>query len=340
MLANTLARISGKYGAPRNMKTLSVVSPCYNEEDNLEMFFEAIEDLRNWCKQRDIDLEVIIVDDGSTDDSRHMIEKYCAKAKWVKAVFNARNVGVFRTSYHGLKYATGEWVVPMFPVDLQDPPDVLKQLVVTKETTNATAVMGRKVGREELPLTAALRKLFYVILSNVSSHKIEKNAGEFGVLDCWIVDECIRRDDYYPYIRGIIANVTDDIIKVDYVWKRRAAGSSKHNFLLMYDHAINGLISTGRSFIRPIIVLGFVVGISSFLFAITNLTLWIFAPGSFGLSGLPTLIVGLFFLTGVILMVLGLLGEYIYAVHAQVRGADRVIHSKLINIDPKEESAA
>ena len=227
-----------------------------------------------------------------------MIEQYCAKAGWVKAVFNARNLGVYRTSYHGLRYCSGQWIVPMFPVDLQDPPDVLKQLIESKVKTNAPAVMGKKVGREESPLMAASRKLFYLIVSNLSSNKLEKNAGEFGVLERWIVDECVKRDDYYPFLRGMIANVTDEIVNVDYVWKRRTAGVSKHNLVLLYDHAINGLVSTGRSFIRPIVVLGLVVGISSFLFALTNLVLWIFMPESFGLSGLPTLIVGLFLLIG------------------------------------------
>ena len=122
---------------------------------------------------------------------------------------------------------------------------------------------------------AASRKLFYLIVSNLSSNKLEKNAGEFGVLERWIVDECVKRDDYYPFLRGMIANVTDEIVNVDYVWKRRTAGVSKHNLVLLYDHAINGLVSTGRSFIRPIVVLGLVVGTSSFLFALTNLVLWI-----------------------------------------------------------------
>ena len=77
-----------------------------------------------------------------------MIEQYCAKARSVKAVFNARNLGVYRTSYHGLRYCIGQWIVPMFPVDLQDPPDVLKRLIESKVKTNAPAVMGKKVGRE------------------------------------------------------------------------------------------------------------------------------------------------------------------------------------------------
>lgn len=321
------------------MMTLSVVSPCYDEEDNLDSFFDAIQDLREWCMQRDIDLEVVVVDDGSTDASRRIIEDRCARTGWVKAVFNARNIGVYRTAYHGLRYCTGQWIVPIFPVDLQDPPDVLKLLLEEKMKTNAAAVMGKKVGREESPFMVASRKLFYLIVSNLSSNKLEKNAGEFGVVDRWIMDECLRRDDYYPFLRGIIANITDEIVNVDYVWKRRAAGVSKHNLILLYDHAINGLVSTGRSFIRPIVVLGLMVGVSSFLFALTNLTLWILMPDAFALSGLPTLIVGLFFLMGMLLVVLGLLGEYIYAIHAQVRGADRAIHSKLINIDPKEGEA-
>ena len=179
---------------------------------------------------------------------------------------------------------------------------------------------------------AGLRKFFYLIITSLSAHKLERNAGEFGVLDRWISDECLRRDDYYPFLRGMIANITSDIVNVDYVWRRRSAGVSKHNLFLLYDHAINGLVSTGRSFIRPIVVVGFLIGFSSFLFALTNVFLWFVRPESFAVSGLPTLIVGLFFLMGVVLVVLGLLGEYIFAIHAQVRGSDRPVAARLINV--------
>ncbi len=314
------------------MRTVSIVSPCYNEEANLESYIEAILDLRAWFAEKGYELEIVIVDDGSSDDSRQMIESLCSQHAWVKAVFNARNQGVYRTSYHGLRYCTGDWIVPMFPVDLQDPPEVLKQLLEAKARTNASAVMGKKVGREESPIMAGLRKLFYVVITALSSNPLERNAGEFGILDRWIIEECLRRDDYYPFLRGMIANITSDIVNVDYVWKRREAGVSKHNLILLYDHAINGLVSTGRSFIRPIVVLGLLLGLASFLFALTNVVLWLVRPDAFAVSGLPTLIVGLFFLLGVVLVVLGLLGEYIYAVHAQVRGLDRPVPAKLINM--------
>ena len=315
------------------MRSVSVVSPCYNEQANLPAYFEAIRDLRAWCAQTDCELEVVIVDDGSSDNSREMIASFCTQHAWVKAAFNARNVGVYRTSYHGLRYCTGDWIVPMFPVDLQDPPDVLKELLETKARVSAAIVMGKKIGREESPLMEGLRKLFYVVITNLSSNQLERNAGEFGVLDRWIIEECLRRDDYYPFLRGMFANITSDVVNVDYVWRRRTAGVSKHNLAQLYDHAVNGLVSTGRSFIRPIVVLGILVGLSSFLFALANVMLWLVRPGSFALSGLPTLIVGLFFLMGVVLVVLGLLGEYIFAIHEQVRGSDRPVPARLINME-------
>jgi glycosyltransferase involved in cell wall biosynthesis len=312
---------------------LSVVSPCFNEEDNLERFLRAAEDLREWCQQHELRLELIIVDDGSTDASRRMIASYCATASWLKAVFNSRNLGVYRTSYHGLRYCTGQWVVPMFPVDLQDPLDVLIELLEAKRSSTAAAVLGKKIAREESAVMAALRRVFYRIVAGFSSNRIERNVGEFGVLDRWITDECLRRDDYYPFLRGMIANITDDVQTVDYVWRRRTGGRSKHDLLALYEHAINGLVSTGRSFIRPIVVLGFLIGATSFIFALANVAIWLFVPSAFALSGLPTLIVGLFFLMGIVLLVLGLLGEYVYAIHAQVRGADRAIASRLLNIE-------
>jgi glycosyltransferase involved in cell wall biosynthesis len=318
------------------MRTVSVVSPCYNEQATLDSFFEAILDLRAWCSEKSYELEIVLVDDGSSDNSREMIASFCAQHAWTKAAFNSRNMGVYRTSYLGLRYCTGEWIVPMFPVDLQDPLDVLKELLDAKAQTGAAAVMGKKIDREESAVMAAMRKLFYVLITSLSSHQLERNAGEFGVLDRWIVDECLRRDDYYPFLRGMIANITGDVVNVEYVWRRRAAGASKHNLVLLYDHAVNGLVSTGRSFIRPIVVLGIIIGLSSFLFAMTNVVIWFVRPGSFALSGLPTLIVGLFFLMGMVLVVLGLLGEYIFAIHEQVRGSGRAIPAKLINIASDE----
>jgi glycosyltransferase involved in cell wall biosynthesis len=322
------------------MRTVSIVSPCYNEQDNLSNCFEALKDLQTWHVQKGLELEVIIVDDGSRDNSRNMIWSFCSKNPWAKGVFNSRNFGVYRTAYHGLRYCRGQWIVPMFPVDLQDPPEVLKKLIEAKAATNAAAVMGRKIGREESPVMAGLRKLFYLIAARLSSYKLQQNAGEFGVLDRWIVEELLRRDDYYPFLRGMIANITADIVTVDYVWQRRTAGVSKHNLVLLYDHAMNGLISTGRSFIRPIVIFGFLVGFSSFVFAFFNVLLWILNPSSFAISGLPTLIVGLFFLMGVLFMALGLLGEYVVAIHAQVRGYDRVLPAVLLNIEPEHAREA
>ena len=268
-------------------------------------------------------IDLVVVDDFSKDGSRQILKKLELMNPSLTVIYNPRNYGVYRASYIGLTFAKGDFIVPMLPVDMQDPIDVLESMIRLKMAVNVTGVFGRKVDREEPVLFKTLRIFFYKILGLIGTNVVHQNVGEFGVVDSWVINECIRRDDYYPYLRGMIANITDDIIFFDYVWKSRVHGKSKHNFSKLYDQGMNGIISSGGQFFRPLTILGFFISLGSFLFGFINIVLYMINRTLFEVQGIATIIVLITFLFGFLFIFLGLMGEYLMAVHFQVRGFDR-----------------
>ncbi len=306
------------------MKTISIVCPCYNEEESLPFFFKAIDNIENHFFQNgEVKFQWIVVDDFSEDASKDLLESYCKERSNFIHVRNARNYGVYRSSYIGMQYSVGDYVVPMFPVDLQDPPSTLIELINIMLNSNYDGVFGRKIKREESFFMAKSRELFYFILSKIASSSVNRNVGEFGIVNRWVVDECLRRNDYYPYIRGMIGNITSNIKFHDYTWVQRQAGFSKHNFVKLYDQGMNAFVSSGAQFFRPITIMGFLLSAMSICFAILNIALYIFDRELFATQGIASIIVIISLGFGFLFFILGLLGEYLIALHSQVRGFDR-----------------
>ena len=305
---------------------ISIVSPCFNESENLSNYFNSIKEISLAFPEHIF--EIVIVDDFSTDSSREMILHESEKNPNIVPVLSPRNYGVYKTTYAGLRFATGDLIVPMFPVDLQDPPEVLIQMIAIKLSSSFTGVFGRKIGREESFPLKQIRTLFYSILSLISSNNINKNVGEFGIVDRWVIDACLLRNDYYPFIRGIISNITSDILFFEYTWQKRSHGKSNHNYVTLYDHGLNAFISSGAHFFRPLVFFGFAVSFASILFGMLNIFLYFFDSALFQLRGIASIIVLLSIFFGLIFIFLGFIGEYIMAIHAQVRGIDDTSHLK------------
>jgi glycosyltransferase involved in cell wall biosynthesis len=304
------------------MKTLTIVSPCFNEEKNIPIFIEQLVSLKEKLLTKN-EIDLIIVDDYSSDSSINIIKDYMKKYSWIKVLKCPRNLGVFRATYAGLKIAKGELIVPMLPVDLQDPINALYEMIILKEKKKVTGVFGEKIMREENFFLSNLRKLFYKMLNVMSIRKINQNVGEFGVIDRWVIDECVKRNDYYPFIRAMIFNITDDILLYKYNWVSRVHGISSYNLFSLYDNAINGFISTGAQFFRLLTFIGFFVSIFSVLFGIVNIIIYLLDKSLFVASGIATIIVILCLFFGFLFIFLGFLGEYVVAIHAQVRGLDK-----------------
>lgn len=310
-------------------KTISIISPCYNEGINVISCYEAVKslfetELKNYTREH------IFADDASNDDTLALLKTIAAKDSRVKIIVNSRNYGVYRSTFNALKAATGDAIVPMLPVDLQDPPSEIPKFIREWEM-GTKVVYGMRFDRDEGWIMKNIRRLYYIILSATSSINIPKYAGEFQIIDRSILEMLKQYDDYYPFIRGLIADATSNRKGIYYTWAKRQHGKTKHNFYKLYDQGINGLISFSNFPMRIMVFLGVLVSIFSFIFVVVQIIAHIFFTGSITPPGMSTAIVAIFFLFGILFLFFGLMGEYIAAIHSQVRRGPLVHESDRIN---------
>jgi len=310
------------------MKKLSVITPCYNEEVNVEICASELkkvmsESLPNYS------YEHIFADNASTDATLEKLRQLADKDKNIKVISNSRNVGPFRNMWNAMKSATGDAVVPLLPADLQDPPTVIPELVKNWEN-GFLVTYGVRANREESLLMRMARGLYYRIIKKFAAAVIPLNSGEFLLADKKVIDSILEVDDQYPYIRGLIAQTGVKSASVPYTWVKRERGKSKNNFISLIDQAINGFVSTSRVPARLALLGGFLLSILGFCFAMFTILSVLLSDGSAPV-GIPTIIVGIFMLGGLQLLFLGLIGEYILSIHGQVRRTPPMFETERIN---------
>ena len=312
-------------------RTITVVTPCFNEEANVEDCHASLaavfaKSLPGYA------LEHVFCDNASTDGSVEVLRALAAADPTVKVVVNARNYGPFRSTFNGLRHATGDAVVVMFAADLQDPPEVVADFVREWEA-GAEVVFGVRNQREEGLVMRGVRKTYYRMVSRFAGIDIPLDVGEFQLIDRKVLAALLEHDDYYPYIRGMIANCGFRTKGVPYVWRARKRGFSKNRLYHLVDQGLNGLISFTNLPMRIAMFAGFGIALLSFLYALFTIAANLVAHGGLTVPGIPTLIVALFFFGGVQLMFLGIIGEYVSAIHFQVRKRPLVVERELINLD-------
>jgi len=314
-------------------KTVTVVSPCFNEEENVAECHRVVKELFE-TQLPDYAREHIFVDNASTDDTVDILRAIAADDLSVKVVINARNFGVFRSSFNGLRYATGDAILVLLPVDLQDPPELLPEFVSLWEQ-GYEVVAGVRATREEGFVLRMARGVFYRIVNGLSDFELTPGMGEFQLVDRKVLDAVLAHDDKYPYIRGILASVGFKRIIRPYTWKARARGISKHNLPMLADQALNAIFSFTRAPMRFCTIAGVVISVLCILFSIISVLAYFFGSDLVP-RGTTTIIVSLFFLSGIQLFFVGMLGEYVTSIHNQVRGGPMVIERERINIDAEE----
>lgn len=310
-------------------KKISIISPCYNEEDNVEICYQTVKALFE-NELREYAREHVFVDNGSSDETVEILRRIAAADPNVKVVVNSRNFGVYKSTFNGLRYATGDATLALLPVDLQDPPSLLPEFVSLWEQ-GYEIVAGARSTREEGSVMRGMRKMFYRIVNRLSEFEIPLDVGEFVLLDRKPLDALLQHKDRYPYIRGIIASLGFRRIVVPYTWKARKHGKSKHNFLQLFDMAMNGIFAFTRAPMRACTIAGAFISFAAFAFSIFSIIMYFLDPDT--PRGTTTIITAIFFLSGVQLLFIGILGEYITTIHNQVRGAPIVIERERINID-------
>ncbi|MHB1304796.1 MAG: glycosyltransferase family 2 protein [Acidiphilium sp.] len=312
------------------MKTITVVSPCYNEEENVRTCYETVKSIFA-ASLPNYHLEHIFADNASTDRTVDILREIAAVDLTVKVILNARNFGPLRSMFNGLRYATGDAIVVFMPVDLQDPPDLIPQFVRHWES-GIEIVAGARANREETFLLRTCRKIFYKIVNGLSEFEIPVDVGEFQLIDRKVWEAVVAHDDHYPYIRGIIASCGFKRLIVPYTWRARKRGISKNNLLQLLDQALNGIFAFTNAPMRFCTFAGFGLAGLCIIYAIGALVSFLIDP-DLAPRGTMTIIVSLFFLSGIQLIFIGMLGEYVTAIHAQVRRGPIIVERERININ-------
>jgi polyisoprenyl-phosphate glycosyltransferase len=311
------------------MKTIWVVSPCYNEAQNVEALYEAIKRLFEGPLSR-YAFKLLLIDNHSTDGTQEIIERLCARDARVLAIFNSRNFGHIRSPYHAFLQAEGDCCVTMAS-DLQDPPEMIVDMVAKWEA-GFKIVIAVKTKSRENPLMFALRKTYYRLVRSLSDVELIDNFTGFGLYDRRVVEELKRIDDPYPYFRGLIAEIGFERATVPFTQPRRARGVTKNNFMTLYDMAMLGFTSTSKIPLRIATMIGFFMGGASLLVAAGYLVAKLIYWSSFPIGTAPV-IISLFFFGSIQLFFIGVLGEYILNINTRALRRPIVVEEKRINFE-------
>jgi glycosyltransferase involved in cell wall biosynthesis len=312
-----------------NRKLISIVTPCYNEEENVETCYQAIKELFA-DKLKNYDYEHIFCDNASTDRTAEFLEKIAIKDSRVKVIINANNFGFLRSMFNGVINASGDAVVPFLPADLQDPPELIPTFVSHWEQ-GYRVVYGQRDKREEGFIILTCRKLYYKFVTRFAKTKIPLDAGEFQLIDRKVVDALKLFDDYEPYLRGLIASCGFKSIGVKYLMKKRERGTAKGRLGLLIDLGLNGIVSSTAFPIRVGLIVGFLMSFLSIMWAFVNLFLYFFTDRLHAVEGMTSVLVGLFLLSGIQIFFISLVGEYVASIHSQVRKGPLVVEDRRLN---------
>lgn len=308
------------------MKTITLVSGCYNEEGNLEQLVEQAFAVAqkfpayNW--------EYIIIDNNSTDRSPEILRRLATNDKRIKVIFNVRNFGHIRSPYYALLQARGDAVIYLAS-DLQDPPELIEKFIPLWEQ-GAKIVAAIKSQSEESPLFFLVRKVYYNIVTKLADVDLLKNFTGFGIYDQSVIEQLRKMNDPYPYFRGQISELGYPISKIEFLQPTRKRGITSNNFHTLYDIAMLGFTSHTKVPLRLAALLGFVCAIISFLAGLAYLTGKLLFWDRFALGTAP-LLVGFFFFGSIQLFFIGILGEYIGAIHTKVTTRPLVVERERIN---------
>ena len=308
------------------MKTLSIVTPCYNEEGNIVELIRHVRELM--AKLPAYHYEHIFIDNCSTDRTLALLRGFAAEDRRIKIIVNARNFGHIRSPYYGLLQAQGDAVISLV-ADLQDPPDLILDFVREWEAGHKV-VVGIKTRSRETWWMYQLRGLYYRFLRRVADAELLEQFTGFGLYDRRIMDLLRGLREPYPYFRGLISDVGYDIKRVAYTQPERFHGKTKNGFFSLFDLAMLGFTSYSKVPLRLATLVGFftaglslVVGMG---YLIAKLLFW----NTFT-AGVAPVMVGIFFLGSVQLIFMGIVGEYVGAVFTYVQNRPLVIEKERIN---------
>lgn len=308
------------------MKHITVLTPCYNEVENVEPWFEAVRHAMSEIKE--VTYSHLFIDNASTDGTQAKLIQLAAQNCQLQVIFNNRNFGHIRSPWHGLLQAEGDAVI-VIPCDFQDPPEIIPVLI-RNWLTGIPVVIGIKEQSDEPFLFRNLRTLYYKISNRIADVELIEHFNGLGIYDRKVIERMRQLPDVYPYLRGILVELGYEIKKVSYHQQKRRGGKSHNNLFTLFDMAMLGITSHSKVPLRLATIIGFALSGISLMIALAylvfKLLFWDMFP-----AGLTPILIGVFFLGSVQLFFIGMLGEYIGIVHAQVLRRPPVIESGRLN---------
>ncbi len=313
-----------------NKPLLSIVTPTYNESENVDELYRRLLVAIAPLEER-YGFEIIFIDNHSEDNTVSKLKAIAQFDRRVKIIVNVRNFGHIRSPYYGIMQSSGKATIYLAS-DLQDPPELISAFVSHWEA-GAKVVLAVKPVAKGNQLVHGLRKAYYRALDRISDVKIVKDSTGFGLYDREVLNHVRHIGDPYPFLRGLISELGYPVTTIPFTQPRRLRGISKNNFYTLYDIAWLGIVSHSKVPIRLASFTGFAIGALSAMIAVVFFVLKLMFWDRFPV-GISPIVVGVFGLFGLQLIFLGVLGEYIGTMLTYLQNWPIVVEQERVNFGP------
>lgn len=304
---------------------ITICTPTYNEEQNIE---KLCSEIKLEMQRINVDYEHIVIDNASSDKTIEILKKICSKDKNLKLIINSKNFGHIKSPFYGILQSTGDACILM-AADFQDPVNLISKYI-EKWKSGSKIVLAKKISSQENSLMFFIRKNFYKFLNKISETQLTENTTGSGIFDRSIIEKLRKINDPYPYLRGLLNEISEKIDIVEFDQPKRLLGKTKNNFFTLYDVGMLGIIKHSRAPLRIVTLIGFAFSFLSFFVATTYFFYKLIFWDSFDL-GIAPLIIGIFSFASIQILLLGIIGEYIGILLIHQRNMPLVIEKERVN---------
>jgi len=309
------------------MKKISVLTPTFNEEENIELLYKKI---KEQFSSLSYDYEHIVIDNNSNDKTIEILRDLCQKDKKLKVIINNKNYGQLNSPFYGMLQTNSDATI-VLSADFQDPIELIPKLINLWEQGNRV-VLTQKIKTNEKFLIKFLRKSYYKILSKISKNDLTKYTTGAGIYDREIISIFRSLKDPMPYLRGLVSEIEGNIILLEFEQPKRKYGKTKNNIFSLIDVGMLGFVKHSKLPLRLMIIFGFILSFVSITISLIFFLYKLFFWNSFDL-GIAPIIIGLFFISAIQMILLGFVGEYISTTLTHVRNLPLVVEKERINFD-------
>ena len=306
---------------------ISIITPTYNEKDNIE---KLCNEIKSEMSKINLDYEHIIIDNNSSDGTIEKIKDLARSDKKLKIIINLKNYGHIRSPFYGLLQSTGDASILMAS-DFQDPIELIPKYI-DEWKKGKKIVLGEKISSDESKLKFSVRKLFYNFINYISETELTKNTTGSGIFDKSIIEKLKNIQDPYPYFRGLLSELGEEISTIKFNQPLRLHGKTKNNILTLYDIGMLGVVKHSRKPLRFMVITGFISSALSLIVAMFYFIYKLLFWDSFTL-GLAPIVIGIFIVSSIQITLLGLVGEYIGVILLHQRNLPLVEERERINFD-------